>query len=101
MAEAVSDPFKAAKLGEPFTIYIDSRFEVDDVRKYFLDGTGFALHIKAKIGPSKIEEGGLICDVEAVDDPVLQGEVTCALPDFNNYVLVGYFKTPDAPSATV
>ena len=84
--------FENAVLGGNFTIYIDAQYKIDDVRKLFLEGAGLALHIKAKVGPTTIQEDTVVCDITAIDDSVLTGQVKCALPNIGMYVLIGYFK---------
>ena len=66
-----------------------------DVRQQIRATHNLEPHFQAKVGPTLLEDNILRAPIAAIDDPNLNLQIKCRLPDSKHYLLVGYFKTPN------
>ncbi len=98
--QPTTDGLENAKPGCSFQVCVPTSYSVDQLRKEAKDRTGLDIHIKARVGPTRIVDGSKIdSPIEAVDDPYLTGRMQFAIPKPDMYLYVGYFKEPEAPKA--
>ncbi|MBP9669734.1 MAG: hypothetical protein KBE09_05600 [Candidatus Pacebacteria bacterium] len=84
---------ETAKAGMPFQMVVPERYSLKELRDYVREETGLAMHVKARIGPTRLSPGGeLTCDFTAIDDPHLILKLEVELPPRDHSMYVGYFK---------
>ena len=79
--------------GSPFEVLVPCHMEIEDVRIQIRTAHNLEPHFQVKVGPTVTEGNTLHSQIAAVDDPYLNLQINCRLPDSLHYLLLGYFKT--------
>jgi len=87
-------PRKEVKPGDEFQVIVPGSMSIEALRADALRNYGLPIHVRAKFGPTRIDEDGKLgVPIQAIDDNALKGDFRhFPLPAEGFCLYVGYFE---------